>query len=407
MYFLSGTQYWVSLETDPNGFQQVALHDNTGLLRYLTTELYEVSEIFGWNQARQRVFYQVAKPDATQRHIYSVDLNGESSEHTAAPWLWNYCSMSPQGNYYILYNDGPAVPEQYLINAFNNSVVRVLETNADLKSLLLNYDVPQRIFFQIPLNTTAKETLEAFFLLPAGFDPYKVYPVFNEVYGGPAYQLVTQQYISDMFPLYIASHGYIYGTVDPRGSSGKGDAFTKQIYKYLGKYAKEDLATAASYMKKTFDYVQPAHFGMWGWSFGGHVATSVSTIVPSENPYDVIVAVAPVTDWSLYDSIYTERYMQTPATNAEGYAATSVLAHVDNMKTNFTKSLLVAHGTADDNVHFMNTCYFNKLLVEANVMFDTMFYVDMDHSINGPNGRPHLYRTISNFLQRELGPPLP
>jgi len=399
LYFLEGTDYYVDIESNTEGYPQIALHRRAGqFVKYLTTEKYEVAAIYGWCAETQLLYYSIAKPEATQRHLYSVTLDGVSTSLTNDPWLWNTASFSPSGKWYILYHDGPGVPEQVLVLSTNNTVVRELETNQELKDLLALYNMPTREFIDVPASTG---DFNGYLLHPPGFDDVDSYPLLVEVYGGPGSQTVTQEYYSDGFHIYLASHGYVVASVDGRGTGYRGDKFMKQIYLNMGIMAAEDQAAAGRYLLDYYDYLEPSNAGIWGWSFGGY--TTAMTLTQPNNPFVCGVSVAPVTDWALYDSVYTERYMQDPTTNPIGYVNTSVLNRVNLLAGHF----LLVHGTGDDNVHFLNSCDLNELLVEANKQFDTMYYVNRDHSINGNNARQHLYRLISNFIAKWLGTPLP
>lgn len=399
-FFLKNTDIFVDIESDTNGYAQIAMRHTSGhFMSYLTTENYVVAEILGWSDSKNQLFYLIAKPDATQRHLYATTMDGEKTCLTNTPWLWNSASVSPNGDWYVLYRDGPSVPEQALVRTTDFTVVRELEDNNYLKTLLSEYQMPARKFVTVP---TSKGDFNGYLLQPPEFDEFGQYPLFMKVYGGPGSQMVTQQYLTDNFLIYLASNGYVVGSVDGRGTGYRGDDFMKQIYLDMGLYACDDQIDSANYLKTYYDYIDDKNIGIWGWSFGGYV-TALVMANGASSPFDIGISVAPVTDWALYDSIYTERYMQDPKTNPVGYEATSVLYQASKMKSHF----LLVHGTADDNVQFMNTCDLNELLVENNIQFDTMFYVNRDHSISGNNGREHLYRMMANYIARYLGTPLP
>jgi len=183
--------------------------------------------------------------------------------------------------------------------------------------------------------------------------------------------------------------------VDGRGTGSRGNDWEKQTYKRLGIIESEDQITAAKYFQ-SLPYIHADRVGIWGWSYGGFMTCSVLSTL--NNPFKFGMAVAPVTDWKFYDSAYTERFMQTPQDNPEGYNETSILNRAANIKD---FSLLLAHGTADDNVHFQNTAELVKALISKGVQFDVMFYPNRDHGISGDGASPHLYHLLSNFLSNQ------
>jgi len=214
------------------------------------------------------------------------------------------------------------------------------------------------------------------------------------VYGGPNSQTVMMNYDIG-FHTYVASQlGYIVASVDGRGTGGRGSVWRKQIYEKLGSLETADQITAAKHLQ-SMSFVQ--YVGIWGWSYGGYMTCMIMSDPTTSLKFGM--AVAPVTDWKFYDSIYTERYMRTPQENAQGYSQSSVLTRAANIKDN---TLLLVHGTADDNVHFENTAELVELLIARDIEFEVMFYTNRDHSISN-GARPHLYHLLSKYLQSNQG----
>ena len=200
---------------------------------------------------------------------------------------------------------------------------------------------------------------------------------------------------NDYWYFMLAQKGYIVVCVDGRGTGFKGAGFKKCTYKELGKYEVEDQIDAAKVIGK-YSYVDASRIGIWGWSYGGFMASNC--IFQGADVFKTAIAVAPVTSWRYYDSIYTERYMQTPQENASGYDNNSPINHVNKLKGNF----LLVHGTADDNVHVQNTMKMIEALVQANKQFDWAIYPDKNHGIYGGKTRLQLYTKMTNFIIEKL-----
>ena len=217
------------------------------------------------------------------------------------------------------------------------------------------------------------------------------------LYGGPGSQQVTNR--ADTFNYWwfqvLADAGYIIACVDNRGTGGKGAEFKKLIYKNLGKFEIEDQIAAAQYYG-ALPYIDEDRIGMFGWSYGGYM-TSLALTKGAET-FKMGIAVAPVTNWRYYDTVYTERFLQTPQENPAGYDDNSPINYVDLMKGNF----LLIHGSADDNVHVQNAMAFAEALIQANKEFEYMVYPDKNHGIYGGNTRRHLYTKMTKFIIENL-----
>ena len=234
----------------------------------------------------------------------------------------------------------------------------------------------------------------AWIVKPADFDPSKKYPVMMTQYSGPNSQQVLDQYGFD-WEQYLASNGIIVVCVDGRGTGARGEAFRKCTYLRMGELESRDQVEAAQALGK-LPYIDKDRIAIWGWSFGGY--NTLMVLSTGNGTFKVGIAVAPPTDWKYYDSVYTERFMRTPQENFEGYAATSPLRRVKDLQG----KLLLVHGTADDNVHFMQTMEYAEALVQAGKQFDMHVYKDRNHSIYGGNTRYHLYTKMANYLFNNL-----
>jgi dipeptidyl-peptidase-4 len=232
---------------------------------------------------------------------------------------------------------------------------------------------------------------------PAGFDPAKRYPVFLTTYGGPHAQRVTRGWGS-LFNQYMAQQGFVVFTLDNRGSSRRERRFTDVIYGELGKHEVEDQLAGIDWLGKQ-GFVDPQRIGVFGWSYGGFM--TLRLLAAASNRIAAGVAVAPVTDWALYDTHYTEQFMgTTPQANPEAYRQSGVLAHLDGL----TSPLLLVHGMADDNVLFTNTTRLIDALVNRNVQFELMTYPGAKHGISSRAGQRHVYGLIEAFFRKKLMP---
>jgi dipeptidyl-peptidase-4 len=239
--------------------------------------------------------------------------------------------------------------------------------------------------------------LNAYLIKPPNFDPNRKYPVFFAVYGGPGSQTVLDSWGGGNYLWHqmLAQRGYIVASVDNRGTGARGRAWRKIIYKQMGVIETQDQAAAARVIGR-LPYVDSTRLGIWGWSYGGFMSLNVITQAP--DVYRMAIAVAPVTHWKFYDTIYTERYMGLPQDNAEGYDRGSPLTYAKNLRGR----LLMVHGSGDDNVHYQNTEVMANALVAANRPFDLMVYPNRNHAIVGGPTRTHLFSLLTRFVEENL-----
>jgi dipeptidyl-peptidase-4 len=231
-------------------------------------------------------------------------------------------------------------------------------------------------------------------LKPSNFDPGKKYPVVISQYSGPNSQKVRDKWQIDWHS-FLSEQGYVVAFVDPRGTAARGEEFRKCTYMQLGKLESEDQVEAAKYLA-SLPYTDENNVAIWGWSFGGF--TTALSLSKGGGIFKAGIAVAPVTNWRYYDTVYTERYMRTPQQNPDGYDDNSPINNVEGIKSN----LLIIHGTADDNVHAQNTYEYSEALVQAGIPFDMHMYTNRNHSIYGGNTRMHLFNKIFNYFETHL-----
>nr|WP_221307516.1 S9 family peptidase [Rhabdobacter roseus] len=404
-YLANGTQFIHSSER--SGYKHLYLYDMNGqLLRQLTTGGWEVSEFLGVDETTNTLYFTSTEVSPLERHLYrlSIAVPKRTPRNYKAPQPvrltekrgMNSINLSPDFRYYLEYNSSADSPLQVTLRqAPTGEVVRVLETNARLQSTLAEYRIVKPEFFQF--TTTQGTSLNGWMLKPANFDPAKKYPVLMFVYGGPGSQTVTDGWGSRDFYWYqtLVDKGYLVVSVDNRGTGARGKAFRAATYAQLGKLETEDQIEGAKYLG-TLPYVDKSRIGIWGWSYGGYMTSLCMTL--GADYFKAGIAVAPVTTWRYYDTIYTERYLKRPQDNAAGYDENSPINHAEKLKGKF----LLIHGTGDDNVHFQNSVDFVEALIGANREFETFYYPNRNHSIYGGNTRYHLYRKMTKFVEENL-----
>jgi dipeptidyl-peptidase-4 len=303
--------------------------------------------------------------------------------------------MSKDFKYYIGYHSDANSPSKITLNQASGKQLLVLEDNQELKDKLKNFAISEKEFFDF--KTVEGTSLNAYMIKPADFDPAKKYPVLMYVYGGPGSQNVTNSWggTRDFWHHHLAAEGYIVVCVDNRGTGARGRDFKHSTYANLGKIEVEDQIAGAKHLG-TLPYVDKGRIGIWGWSYGGYMSSLALMI--GNDVFKSAIAVAPVTTWRYYDTIYTERYLQTPQLNAAGYDDNSPITHVNKLKGN----LLLIHGTGDDNVHFQNAVDLADALIKADKQFDSFYYPNRNHGISGGNTSWHLYNMMTNFIKNKL-----
>jgi len=383
--------------SEESGYNHIYLYDMDGtLVRQITQGDWEVTNYIGYNEANDRIYYISTEESPLERHFYSIGIDGKNKRKMSDGDGWNSINMSKDYKYYIKTYSGPSTPSVYTLHESNGKQVRILEDNETLAQRIDEYRVPPKEFMTIPLP---QAELNAYMMKPHDFDPSQKYPVLFYVYGGPGSQTVTRQFSDGQRPMwhrYLTEQGYIVVSVDNRGTGARGRDFEKQLYKKLGQYEVEDQIAAAEYLIDQYDFIDSDRVGIWGWSYGGYMSSLA--LARGSDIFSTAIAVAPVTNWRYYDTIYTERFMQTPQMNPEGYDKGSPITYADQIEGNY----LLVHGTADDNVHFQNTVEMVSKLIEEDVAFETMYYPDRNHGIYGGNARKHLYEMMNRFILENL-----
>ncbi|CAM3832107.1 S9 family peptidase [Flavobacterium cucumis] len=385
---------WTS---EKDGFNHIYHYDKSGKLKkQITSGKWEVTNYYGFDEKSGMIYYQSVENGSINRDVYAIKVDGKSKVRLSSKTGTNSATFSPNFQYFInTYSSATSAPTYTLNDSKTGAVVKTIVSNEAVEQKLAKYDVISKEFFV--LTTEKGHQLNAWMIKPKNFDPNKKYPVFMFQYSGPGSQQVANTWngTNDYWFMMLAQQGYIVACVDGRGTGYKGAAFKKCTYKELGKYEVEDQIDAAKVIGK-YNYVDASRIGIFGWSYGGFMSSNC--LFQGADVFKMAIAVAPVTSWRYYDSIYTERYMQTPQENASGYDNNSPINHVSKLKGNF----LLVHGTADDNVHVQNTMKMVEALVQANKQFDWAIYPDKNHGIYGGKTRLQLYTKMTNFIKEKL-----
>jgi dipeptidyl-peptidase-4 len=385
---------WTS---EKSGFNHIYHYDKTGKLKkQITTGNWEVTAYYGFDEKSGTVYYQSVENGSINRDVYAINSSGKNKKRLTTAVGTNKATFSPNFQYFInSFSSATKAPTFTLNDSKSGNVIKTIVSNEALEQKLAKYDIAPKEFTTI--TTEKGHTLNAWFIKPKDFDPNKKYPVFMYQYSGPGSQQVANQWngTNDYWFMMLAQQGYIVACVDGRGTGYKGAEFKKCTYKELGKFEVEDQIDAAKLIGN-YSYVDKSRIGIFGWSYGGFMSSNC--ILKGNDVFKTAIAVAPVTSWRYYDSIYTERYMQTPQENASGYDDNSPINHVSKLNGNY----LLIHGTSDDNVHVQNTMVMIEALVQANKQFDWAIYPDKNHGIYGGKTRLQLYTKMTNFIKEKL-----
>jgi dipeptidyl-peptidase-4 len=389
-----GRFLWTS---ERSGFNHVYLFQKDGKLeKQLTKGNWDVTQLYGYDAKNQKIYFQAAAKSPIEREIYSADLATAEIKQISTENGTNNATFSSSFAYYVLENSNVNKPATYTVyQTEKNNQVRLIEDNKKLLESMKNYRLGEHKFFTF-VNTDGV-LLHGAMITPPNFDTNKKYPVFMTAYGGPGRQMVLNEWGGANYAWYqmLAEQGYIVVSVDGRGTDARGEAFSKATYKQLGKYETIDQIEAAKYLAN-LPYVDGKRIGIFGWSFGGYLSTLC--LAKGAEIFKMAIAVAPVIHWKWYDSIYTERYMDTPKNNPTGYDDNSPLNFAQLIKGKY----LLVHGTGDDNVHAQNAFEMSRALVEKNIPFEQAYYTNKNHGIYGGATRFHLYQKMTDFILNNL-----
>lgn len=385
------------LLSERDGYQHMYLYTIGGqLVRQLTSGEYEVTDYYGADATGKNFYYASNEGSPLEKYIYKVDASGKKTKLSTEKG-YNEAVFSNGCQYYLNTYSNLTTPPVYTLCNAAGKTLQTVEDNGQLKEMLaaLPLGTPEII----SVNTADGIQLNGWMVKPKNFDASKKYPVLMYQYGGPGYQMVFNSFDNGfmgglIWEQRLAQKGYIVVCVDGRGTGGRGDEFKKCTYMKLGDLESRDQVETALWLSK-LPYVDKSRIAIWGWSFGGF--NTLMSMCEGREVFNCGVAVAPVTDWRFYDTVYTERFMRTPQENPKGYDC-SPLHRYEKIKGN----LLLVHGMADDNVHFQNSAELAEALVQLGYQFDMQVYTNRNHSIYGGNTRRHLVTLIENFLDAHL-----
>lgn len=392
-FLVDNSFIWTS---EKEGYNHIYHYDFNGkLINQITKGNWEVTNYYGFNERKKTIYYQSVENGSTNRGVYSIGLDGRKKKLLSNSDGQNNAAFSTNLNYFINTFSSSDTPPIYSLFSDKGKMIKVIKDNTQLKEDLSAYKISPKEFSTININGNE---LNMWMIKPLDFDKTKKYPMLMFQYSGPGSQQVANRWngANDYWHNMLAQKGMIVVCVDGRGTGLKGANFKKVTQKELGKYEVEDQIAAAKALAKR-SYIDEDNIGIWGWSYGGFMSTNC--LLKGNDVFSTAIAVAPVTSWRFYDSVYTERYMQTPQENASGYDDNSPINYADKLEGNY----LLVHGTGDDNVHVQNSMRMINALIAANKQFDMFIVPDRTHGIyKGKNTRLNLYTKMTNFIEEHL-----
>ncbi|MCT8872746.1 S9 family peptidase [Shewanella xiamenensis] len=386
---------WAS---ERDGFNHLYLFDLKGKLKTQLTEgnwavdeLEYIDETAGW------VYFTGRKDTPIEKHLYRVPLAGGKVERVSREAGMHDPVFADNQSVYLDYFNSLSQPPQISLHGDKGQHLAWVEQN-QVKAGHPLYDYAG--LWQLPefkeLKAEDGQVLQTRLFKPVPFDANKKYPVVVRVYGGPHAQLVTNSWSEqDYFTQYLVQQGYVVFQLDNRGSAHRGTQFEQVIYRHLGEAEVNDQKVGVDYLR-SLPFVDSNNVAIYGHSYGGYMA--LMSLFKAPDYFKAAISGAPVTDWRLYDTHYTERYLAHPANNEQGYEASSVFPYVKN----YQSGLLMYHGMADDNVLFENSTRVYKALQDEGKLFQMIDYPGSKHSMRGEKVRNHLYRSLADFLDRQL-----
>lgn len=389
--FSSDNQYFIGV-SEQDGYRHVYKYGINGtVIKQITNGNWDVTNVYGYDDIKKVLYYQSAEVSPLQRDVYSLDDKGKKIRLTDAKGTHN-ATFNSSFTCFVDNVSSLLTPNCYILRNNLGSIIRVLENNVDISTTFNGLNLPTKTFFSF--ETTDNILLNGWILKPVNFDSKKKYPLLLVQYSGPNSQEVLDKWKID-WEYYLVSQNFVVACVDGRGTGARGAEFRKSTYEQLGILeAKDQIETAKYFGNQSF--IDKDRIGIWGWSYGGFI--TLMAMSNGEKIFKAGIAVAPVTDWKLYNTVYTERFMRRPQENFKGYDLCSPLLNADKLNGN----LLLVHGTADDNVHAQNTMLYIDKLVDADIQFEMQLYTDRNHSILGKQTRRHLYKRMSDFLIKNL-----
>ena len=355
-----------------------------------------ITDFYGYDEKTGTYYYQAKDGGPLRTGVYKCDAKGKVTPISTEAGQ-NSAIFSTNFKHLMLTHHSAATPPTYTLRNEKGKVMKTLQDNAKLKQKVDGMNLASIEFFQF--QTQDGVDLNGIMVKPANFNASKKYPVILFQYSGPGSQQVQDSWYAGncsaaLLERYMAQEGFVSVIVDGRGTGGRGAEFEKQTYLKLGQLESHDQVETAIYLSK-LPWVDAKHIGIWGWSFGGF--NTLMSMSEGRPVFYAGVAVAPPTSWRYYDTVYTERFMRTPKENPDGYDCSPI-----SRAKNLSGSLLIIHGSADDNVHYRNVAEYTEALVHADKDFRQLTYTNRNHSIYGGNTRNHLFRQLVNHFKQSM-----
>lgn len=389
--------FWLSTR---DGYKHLYRYNYNGeLINQVTDGDWQVTNVLAVNADQERIYYISTEVSPLERHFYSIGFDGSRKQKYTQTEGMHSISIGSNGRYFIDTWSNVFTPTQVELwsTAKGGEKLETFADNESVKNYVDRYAYSQRELETI--TTSDGRKLDAFIIKPTDFDPNRSYPLIMMVYGGPGSQGVQNDFETSAWYQYLAQQGYVIANVNNRGNDGYSWDFEKAVYKNLGELEAEDFAETAKYFSSEYDWIDPDRMAIRGHSYGGYMAALTMVLHPGV--FKVGVVAAPVTDWRLYDTIYTERYMGLLDENTEGYNNSSVMAHAKNLKGH----MLVAHSSMDENVHVQNTMQMMTAFTTAGKDIDLRIYPPGEHGVSyNVQSEILLYKTYTNYLNRLLKP---
>lgn len=393
LYFFKDGQHFL-WSSERSGYQHLFLYAIDGSLSgQITSGNWEVTSLDGVDEENKTIFFTATEKSPTERHLYSINCNGQNLQRLTKKDGWYAAALSPTSTYLAATLSSIHHPPQLQLIMSSGVSAQFIEDNQVPQLEALHLRSPE--FSTIPNGKNGE--LRVMTLKPPDFQPSKKYPVIMYVYGGPTDQSVKNKWQGNryLWMQLMAEKNFIVVTADNCGTPANGKAWATTIHRRLGDVEIRDQSAVASWLKGQ-SYVEHDRIGLWGWSYGGYL--SCMAMLTTQDIWKAAVAIAPVCDWREYDTHYTERYLEHPKENESGYDASSPITYVKNLNGD----LLIIHGMADDNVHFQPTLAFIDALVKANKLFDVMIFPGKKHTISGYDGQTGVYKRITNYFEEKL-----
>lgn len=385
--------YWNSKKSEYNHIYEFSIDGSSE--RALTQGNWEVNEFLGVDEKNGVFYYTSGEESPLEQHVYRKGLDSKTFKNLTPKKGWNDASFSTGFKYFINIHTDANTPYYITLQQAKGKEIRVLVDNANFIKTINKYNPSPKEFFTF--KNTEGIDLNCWMIKPPNFDPDKKYPVYVNIYGGPGANTVKDSWAGRNYLWHqlLAQQGYLVVSCDPRGTMYRGREFEHSTYLQLGKLETEDFIDLAKHLGEQ-SYIDKDRIGIQGWSYGGYMTSLCMT--KGADYYKAGIAVAPVTNWKYYDSVYTERFMRTPQENNDGYENNSPINHTEKLNGPF----LIIHGSSDDNVHMQNTLNMVDTMVAQNKDFEMFIYPNKNHGIYGGTTRLNLFNKILTFTLKNI-----